>query len=1442
MTTTTTNDDEVVIRPKTSNQPRAQSAYMTLLNSLATDLDLMLNDLRSTPPRFIQPRASFPILSTHFGTDAPHFLRPRRMPLGSVDSEDGNALVDDELHNLLPGTREVSADDLSQSRASLVSSSDGGILAEGETSSSEASGDSTSPPCDLGLYERLLLTHPVWFLPGIQRAGAVHLLQGKEEGNFVVRGSSQANTMAVSVRLPPDTGPYIEHYLILSENGVLSLESSRFEFNSIPALIDHYAKCCDELPVQLTLPRAFREASNRQQLGSLALLGQEFWRYPMANPRPSANTSPTPASIASKTESSGLGTTMFSANQHKIVTNSQHTILSGTVFSPGTPSDTASSLSSFTSTGQQMLSPESIDSVMLSPVDQTGIIGKTSTFKTQNRKSLDLEKITTFSNRSSPPNTGNDSNSNNNNINNNVFNEQHNGNNIRSVRPTPPSTLNVIPLRIPPAPPPRWTKPSSQSPTDSITPTASEHISSTNFTITTTVTEISNNIHKQCSPFTEILSPNANTAFQTISKRMSPEGECKTSADTLSSQGSKRWQSQSSKDSSQNNRKVVSPTSQAAGNRTKRGRVRKESTHYQKSDILESPQVYCRSNLGDKISDYEDLWTPENGGSNTSFNKGPALSSFRSEHRPDLLPETPTVTSLSENILSPVGSISSSASHYNAQKSMKTPSEHSASPAFDDENGVILRHNAKNQMEQNNNDCQKLNDVLSPTMEINRLQIAADFNQESMLQQPRNRLGLLLTPTTEFPSPINESTPIQTPSQTHCKRDSPFYAEPADALAGNVVRRSQRSNLLPKSQRHSEPPKAQSRFNNNTQFCQVLSPIDSEKSHHISGSLDELKKKPRNKPIRSGRLDPWPLDSSWEFQLGDGNDEQNDYDTDANWKNQTNGELLKKSPSLNGIQSNNVRHENRLTINQIIAQKLPELKILELLQKTTLPFSASPDLSRNDATMTSFGKSSRLSAYDNVERAAHSGYGTSMMCHDSAHSDDGTVFSEPWDSSQWDSFLPHDDTISESIHLSKCQPAISEDDTIMDENYSHRNHQPQKIATILRSRSCRDREVLSHPRNKITTNGPGDSIAAYALTLAKDPTSTFARNIENFIECTKESRESSPQIIMRNMRQFMSGMKNYLVKHGEGDFQQEVLRARSMLKPDEFLNLDTILEGVMHQLVVLPLREHLYGLFVDYYTGTGDIQLLVDNVKASVGKSPTDFGLRPCIQTPSPTAMQRISLLILRLQEAELPLAKLDILLSIVTSIIEATTNTQSHALGADDFLPLLVYIVAKCGFIGAEIEAEFMWCLLQPSLLNGEAGYYLTALCSAVHVLKSFITNEQDGTGSLDFRSSSLPACSSVLRVIIPDEYNGSLQTRTLPIRPHTTTREVCRTIAHKARVTNPQDYALFKLVDGEETLLLDSDCPQEARLAARGKPCMLAYKRIDAKIAWPTTSQAFQ
>lgn len=43
------------------------------------------------------------------------------------------------------------------------------------------------------------------------------------------------------------------------------------------------------------------------------------------------------------------------------------------------------------------------------------------------------------------------------------------------------------------------------------------------------------------------------------------------------------------------------------------------------------------------------------------------------------------------------------------------------------------------------------------------------------------------------------------------------------------------------------------------------------------------------------------------------------------------------------------------------------------------------------------------------------------------------------------------------------------------------------------------------------------------------------------------------QIVMRNMRQFMSGMKNYLVKHGEKGFDKEVERERNKVSLLVFL-------------------------------------------------------------------------------------------------------------------------------------------------------------------------------------------------------------------------------------------------------------------------------------------------
>ncbi|XP_058826014.1 protein sprint isoform X2 [Topomyia yanbarensis] len=1417
-------------------------------------------------------------------SDTSFMLAKQRLSSFSLGGQGMNAeTMDDDLAPLLPSKRELSQEDLYQSQTSLVSSSEGGILAEGEETSSESqvSDNSRSPACVLGLVERLLRTHPVWFLPGIQRSGAVHLLQGKEEGNFIVRGSSQAKTMAVSVRLPLDCGPYIEHYLIQSNEGLLSLESSRFKFDSIPSLIAHYSQCCDELPVQLCLPKALREAKNRQQLSSLALLGQEFWRYPMASPKPrtllSANSSHlnTPSDA---THSSGIGLTFNNKNVPSL--NSFGHDNNANNMGPGeTPTDTISTLSSFTvGHGQQLLSPESIDSaVVCSPTDpnQTGIIGKTSTFKSKRSlpsptvASYDVEKQIEIFNANLFANNNSSS------SHESKLNESTGSSTLerqlKTPRPTPPNTLNIKPIRSPPAPPARRLKP----PSAVSTPNDPNQSFSNNITVTTTVTFcVDNHTNAQ---IIELVSPNeSNKNFATFQKRLPPDGECHMPGAVMKNQELDDRFS----DSDNNFMAIQSPLSHPGNglafrkssktdssstvihhtSRTSRRSKRKESKHYQESDILESPSVYCRSNLGDKISDYEDIWTQDNNG-NTTLIKLDKVSTFK-----------PTILEKPVELLSP-GIVS----HEQFNHSLTEPptpynptfheqSKTSLMSSFSTDNVIQLRQHRD-----------ASSDRSTPT-ELHHRNVLKTFTPAATptekplhnpMLEPRYRMGLC------FPNVVNRcevngsdvhgKIRTETPPLNNCssntgsaKQDSPFYADPADVL-NSIVRRSplRRSTALASNQRHSEPPKQLlSGFDAQSPLMWASIEQDVKQRNPFAASLDELKN-PRNPQYRYGG------DRLQFERLSLEQTENNDYDNDLRWLReqtkpdamvQKNVIILPSSPeSINNNKSNNNNnnqhnhHHRVVTVHQIIANRLPNLDLPEIPGNSANSRELKETTEYAAGTLT---RAQRKSAYDNVEKH-NVAYASSVI--NSAQSDDGTVFSEPWDSSQWDSFLPQDnnaDTLpmgEANNHSGRNSERYGSRNDLASGGYNSlslrrdlrvkkTNGSSQKIATILRSRSCRDREVLCHPRNKTVFSGPGETIGMYALSLADYTESTFSRNILNFISCTKESK-AAPQVIMRNMRQFMSGMKNYLVKHGEGEFAAEVQKARSQLKSDEFLNLDSILEEVMHRLVILPLREHLYGLFVDYYTQSGDIQLLVEKVKQASGRGSMVFGIKNTVTPPSASALRQISTLFVRLQEAELPLEKLDLLLTAVSTIFEATSCTNGQQLSADDFLPVLVLVVAHCGFIGAEIEAEYMWGLIQPSLLSGEAGYYLTALCSAVHVLKNFSLQDHDGlSGSVEWTSPTFPECSSVLRVIIPDEYNGSIQTRTLPIRPHTTTREVCRIIAHKARITNAQDYGLFKLIDGEETLLQDNECPQDVRMAACGKHCMIAYKRVDAKIAWPT------
>ena len=99
-----------------------------------------------------------------------------------------------------------------------------------------------------------------------------------------------------------------------------------------------------------------------------------------------------------------------------------------------------------------------------------------------------------------------------------------------------------------------------------------------------------------------------------------------------------------------------------------------------------------------------------------------------------------------------------------------------------------------------------------------------------------------------------------------------------------------------------------------------------------------------------------------------------------------------------------------------------------------------------------------------------------------------------------------------------------------------------------------------------------------------------------------------------------------------------------------------------------------------------------------------------------------------------------------------ASKNKSTRRLGADgkplnrffrcyfvfpDFLPLFIWVLIHADFCKAEVEAEYMWGLVHPSLLNGEGGYYLTTLTSAVNVLKETQFGPEDNQEVKDVRAS---------------------------------------------------------------------------------------------------------
>ncbi|XP_071359770.1 ras and Rab interactor 2-like isoform X2 [Trachinotus anak] len=232
--------------------------------------------------------------------------------------------------------------------------------------------------------------------------------------------------------------------------------------------------------------------------------------------------------------------------------------------------------------------------------------------------------------------------------------------------------------------------------------------------------------------------------------------------------------------------------------------------------------------------------------------------------------------------------------------------------------------------------------------------------------------------------------------------------------------------------------------------------------------------------------------------------------------------------------------------------------------------------------------------------------------------------------------------------------------------------------------------------------------------LSRDKSSYFGSLVHDYISFVQENRgcHTSGVDFLQTLRQFMTQMKAYLRQSSELDPPIE-----SLIPEDQ---IDQVLEKAMHKCVLKPLKSMIEVALHDFQVSSGAWQQLRENLALAKTKQPQELGVDGAVP-PDAVAIEKIRHKFLNMRKMYSPEKKVSLLLRVCKLIYTIMQDNSGRMYGADDFLPMLTYVVAQCDMPQLDTEIQYMMELLDPSLLQGEGGYYLTSAYGAMALIKNF-------------------------------------------------------------------------------------------------------------------------
>ncbi|XP_030211804.1 ras and Rab interactor 3 isoform X1 [Gadus morhua] len=305
-----------------------------------------------------------------------------------------------------------------------------------------------------------------------------------------------------------------------------------------------------------------------------------------------------------------------------------------------------------------------------------------------------------------------------------------------------------------------------------------------------------------------------------------------------------------------------------------------------------------------------------------------------------------------------------------------------------------------------------------------------------------------------------------------------------------------------------------------------------------------------------------------------------------------------------------------------------------------------------------------------------------------------------------------------------CSPSSSEEDP-GEVGHGEEHNQSQRSDSHASSKAAVKRTpttvMLGRARHRLSSVLTGLMSHDVRLTqriveLARDPISYFGNLVKEHRTFTLETmtRHSSTTELLQEIRTMMTQLKSYLLQSTE---LQGMLEPQHQYTHDK---LESIAEAALCKSVLKPLRESIYLRLETLHSEDGSTQRLVHNQSSVLGSTTTALGVTTAV--PEAPAMEKINVKLCSLHLEYSPQRKIQLLLKTCKIIYDSmAVSSPGRAHGADDFLPVMMYVLARSKLAQLRLDVEYMMELMDPSLSLGEGSYYLTTTYGALEHIKTF-------------------------------------------------------------------------------------------------------------------------